>query len=105
MTSGSSVPTGSRALVAASGLLLCLVAGVAVAVGVYAIRNPNGIEFGAWPFVSEMVAVAAAAILGLSVRAQRIESNRALFALGCGAALVALLLLGLVALVLSFNQL
>ena len=106
MTTDASAPTGSRTLVAASGLLLCFVAGVAVAVGVYAIRNPNGIEFGApWPVVSEMFAVVAAATLGFSVRAQRSESNRALFALGCGAAFVALLMLGLVALVLSFNQL
>jgi hypothetical protein len=106
MANGSSVPAGSRTLVAASGLLLCLVAGVAVAVGVYGFRNPNGIEFGApWPVVSETFAVVAAATLGLSVRAQRSQSNRALFALGCGTAIVALLMLGLVAFVLSFNQL
>jgi hypothetical protein len=105
MTSGTPVATGSRTLVAASGLLLCFVAGVAVGVGVYAIRNPNGIEFGApWPVVSEMFAVAAAATLGLSVRVQRRQSNRALFALGCGGAIVALLMLGLVAFALSFNQ-
>ena len=104
MTSGSSAATGSRTLVAASGLLLCFVAGVAVAVGVYAIRNPNGIEFAPWPVVSEMFALAAAATLGLSVRVQRPESNRALFALGCGGAIVALLMLGLVTFALSFNQ-
>jgi hypothetical protein len=93
-------------LVVASALLFCLVVGVAVAVGVYAIRNPNGIEFGSpLPAVSEMFAVVAAITLGLSVRAHRRQSNRTLFALGCGEAIVALLLLGLVAFVLSFNQL
>jgi hypothetical protein len=106
MKPDSSVSTGSRTLVVASGLLLCFVAGVAVGVGVYAIRNPNGIEFGTpWPVVSEMLAVVAATTLGMSVQAQRTQSNRALFALGCGAAIVALLMLGLVAFVLSFNQL
>jgi hypothetical protein len=105
MTSGASVRTGSRTLVAASSLLLCFVAGVAVTVGAYAIRNPNGIEFGApWPVASEMFAVVAAATLGLSVRAQRSQSNRPLFALGCGTAIVALLMLGFVAFVLSFNR-
>jgi riboflavin transporter FmnP len=105
MTSGTPVPTGSRTLVTASGLLLGIVAGVAMAVGVYAIRNPNGIEFGApWPVASEVFALVAVATLGLSVRAQRSQSNRALFAFGCGAAIVALLMLGLVAFVLSFNQ-
>jgi NO-binding membrane sensor protein with MHYT domain len=100
------MPTGSRAFEAASGLLLCLVAVVAVAVGVYAIRNPNRIEYPtSWTVVSEMVAIVAGATLGLSVRRQRTQSNRALFALGCGAAIVALLMLGLVALLLSFNQL
>ncbi len=101
----ASAPTGSRTLVAASGLLLCFVAGVAVAVGIYAIRNPKGVEFGApWPVASEMFAVAAAATLGLSVRAQRSQSHRALFALGCAGAIVALLMLGFVAFALSFNQ-
>jgi hypothetical protein len=51
-----------------------------------------------------MFAVAAAATLGLSVRVQRRQSNRALFALGCGGAIVALLMLGLVAFALSINQ-
>ena len=105
MTNGISIPPDSRALAAASGLLLWLVAGVAVSVGAYAIRNPNGIEFGApWPAVSEMFAVAATATLGLSVRTQRSQSNRALFGLGCGAVIVALVMLGFVAFALSFNQ-
>jgi hypothetical protein len=104
MTSGTQV-AGSRTLVTASGLLLCVVAGVAVAVGVYAIRNPNGIESGApWPAASEVFAIVAVATLVLSVRVQRSQSNRTLFAFGCGAAIVALLMLGFVAFVLSFNQ-
>ena len=92
-------------LVWASGLLLCLVIGVAVAVGVYAIRNPNGIEFGPWPMASEVVAVVAALTLGLGIRAQKHQLNRALAAFGFGAAMVAFLMLGMVAFVLSFNQL
>jgi hypothetical protein len=91
-------------LAAASGLLLCMVVGVAVAVGVYAIRNPNGIDFGPWPMASEVVAMVAALTLGLGVRGQRHQANGALAAFGLGAAMVASLMLGLVALVLSFNQ-
>jgi uncharacterized membrane protein YoaK (UPF0700 family) len=104
MASGAPSPTGSPVLVAASVLLLCFVVGVGVAVGVYAIRNPNRIEFAPWPVVSEVFAAAAAATLGLSVRAQRRQPNSALFAFGCAAAILALLMLGLVAFVLSFNE-
>ncbi len=105
MTRGASAPTGSRMLAAASGLLLCMVVGVAVAVGFYAIRNPNGIDFGPWPVASEVVAVVAALTLGLGVGRQRHQANRALAAFGVSAAMVALLMLGMVAFVLSFNQL
>lgn len=92
-------------LAAASGLLLCMVVGVAVAVGVYAIQNPNGIDFGPWPMASEVVAVVAALTLALGGSGQRHQANRALAAIGFGAAMVALLMLGMVAFVLSFNQL
>ena len=92
-------------LAAASGLLLCLVVGVAVAVAIYAIRNPNGIDFEPWPMASEVVAVVAALTLGLGVRGQRHQANRALAAFGFGAAMVALVMLGMVAFALSFNQL
>ena len=104
MASGSVRP-GSGTLQAASGLLLGIVVGVAVAVAVYAIRNPNGIEFGPWPMASEVVAVVAAVTLGLGVRAQGRQPNRIMAAVGFGAAMVALLMLGMVAFVLSFNQL
>jgi NO-binding membrane sensor protein with MHYT domain len=100
-----STPPGSRMLVAASGLLLWMVVGVGVIVAVYAIRNPNGIDFGPWPAAAEVVAVVAALTLGLGVREQSQHANRALAAFGFGAALVALLMLGMVAFVLSFNQL
>ena len=96
---------GSRMLAAASGLLLCMVVGVAVTVAVYAIRNPNGIDFGPWPMASEVVAVVAALTLGLGVRGQRHQANRAVAAVGFGAAMIALVMLGMVAFVLSFNQL
>jgi hypothetical protein len=93
-------------LTAASGLLLlCTVVGVAVAVGVYAIRNPNGIDFGPWPMASEVVAAVAALTLGRGVRGQRHQASRALAAFGFGAAMVPLLMLGMVAFALSFNQL
>jgi hypothetical protein len=51
------------------------------------------------------VAGAAAAFLALGVRAQRRNVRVGLFAFDLGAGLVALLVLGWVALVLSFNQL
>lgn len=42
-------------------MLFCLVVGVALAVGVYAIRDPNGMNLGLpWPAVSELIAAAAA---------------------------------------------
>lgn len=54
---------------------------------------------------SEVVAVVAALTLGLGVRGQRHQANRALAAFGFGVAMVALVMLGMVAFVLSFNQL
>lgn len=86
-------------------MLLCLVVAAALLVGVYANRNPNGIQFGApWPAASEMFAAVTAATLAFSVWAQRRESSLALFALGCGLALIALLMLGFVALGLSIKE-
>jgi hypothetical protein len=105
MARSASTPAGSRRLAASSGLLLWMVVGAAVAVAVYAIRNPNGIDFGPWPVASEVVAVVAALTLGLGVRGQRHHANRALAAFGLGAAVVALVMLAMVAFVLSFNQL
>jgi hypothetical protein len=97
---------GSRRLAAASGVLLAVVITAAVAVGVYAVRDPNGIQFGApWPLVSEVVAAAVAVGLALSVQAQRRRMRPGLFAFEVGAALLALVILGAVAFVLSFNQL
>ena len=96
---------GSRPLAIASGCLLAAVAVAGILVGAYAVRNPNGIQFGAWPPAAELVAVAAALALGHGIHAQRRRTSHALFAFDLGAALLALVLLGAVALVLSFNQL
>jgi hypothetical protein len=75
-----SSPHGSRMLAAVSALLLSLVVGVAVIVGVCALRNPNHIEFGApWPVVSELVAAGVAASLALGVRKQRRRMHLWLF--------------------------
>jgi NO-binding membrane sensor protein with MHYT domain len=99
-------PHGPRRLAIASGLLLALVVAAAVAVGVDAVSDPNGIQFGApWPLLSELVAVAVAACLALGVQAQQRRMRPGLFAFDVGAALVGLLMLGAVAFVLSFNQL
>jgi NO-binding membrane sensor protein with MHYT domain len=96
---------GSGGLASASGLLLGLVVAGAVVVGVYALRNPNHAQFGApWPLASELVAAVVAASLALAVQAQRRRARAGLFALEAGAAVVALVLLGAVAFVLSFNQ-
>jgi len=77
-----------------------------VIVGVYALRNPNHIQFGApWPAVSELVAAAVAASLAFGVHEQRRHRRIDLFAFGAAAAAVVLLMLGAVAFVLSFNQL
>jgi NO-binding membrane sensor protein with MHYT domain len=101
-----SSPHGSRMLAAVSALLLSLVVGVAVIVGVYALRNPNHIEFSApWQVVSELVAAGVAASLALGVRKQRRRMRLWLFAFDAGAALVALLMLGAIAFALSLNQL
>jgi hypothetical protein len=86
-------------------VLLGLVVTAAVLVGLYAIGNPNHIDFGPWPVVSEMVAAGAAAALAFGVQAQRQRMRLGLFAFDAGAALVALLMLAAVAFVLSFNQL
>lgn len=101
-----SSPHGSRRLAAASGLLLGVVATAAVVVGVHALRDPNGIRFGApWPLAAEMVAAVVAASLGLRLREQRRRTRAGLFAFEVGAAAVALLMLGAVAFALGFNQL
>ena len=98
--------TGSRSLALATGCVLVVVILGGVLVGAYAIRNPNGIGFGApWPVAAEVAAAAAALALGHGMRAQRLRPSRGLFAFDVGAALVALALLGAVALALSFNQL
>jgi NO-binding membrane sensor protein with MHYT domain len=96
---------GSRELATVSALLLGLVVSVAVVVGAYALHNPNHIEFAPWPVVSELVAAGVAASLAFGVQAQRRRVRFGLFAFDVGAALVALLMLGAVAFVLSFNQL
>jgi NO-binding membrane sensor protein with MHYT domain len=99
-------PRGSRTLAAGTALLLGLVVSVAFIVGVYAIRNPNRIQFGGpLPALSELVAGGVAVALAVGVRSQRRRGRPALFVADAGAAAVALLLLGFVAFVLSFNQL
>ena len=85
--------------------MLCAVVSAGVAVGVYAIVNPNAIRFGGpWPVASEIVAAAAAIILGFGIRSQRRGAGRAVVALGIAVAIIALVLLAYVAFALSFNQ-
>ncbi len=70
----------------------------------YAIANPNGINFGApWPVGSEMIAAGAAIVLGLGIRTRR-RADQAMLGVGIAVALIALVLLALVAFVLSFNS-
>jgi hypothetical protein len=96
---------GSRRLVVASECVFCAVVAAGVVVGAYAIVNPNGIQFGApWPVVSEIVAAVAAIILGFGIGTQRRGADRAVLALGIAVATIALVMLGFVALALSFNQ-
>jgi hypothetical protein len=106
MSGRTQASPGSRGLALASGCGLFVVVLAGILVGAYAIRNPNGIQLGAaWPLAAVIAAGAAAIALGHGVNAQRLRPNRALFAFDVGAAVVALLLLGTVAFVLSFNQL
>lgn len=83
-------------------MLFCLVVGVALAVGVYAIRDPNGMNLAGR--LGADCGRCRAVLLGLGIRAQRREARRALFVAGLGAGAVALMMLGTVALLLSFNQ-
>ena len=86
-------------------MLFCLVVGVALAVGVYAIRDPNGMNLGCpGGRLGADCGRCRAVLLGLGIRAQRREARRALFVAGLGAGAVALMMLGTVALLLSFNQ-
>ena len=96
---------GSRKIAGAAACLIGLVLAVAIVVGDYAARNPNHITFGGWPVLSETAAAGAVVILARSGAANRRRPNVALFALGAVAATISVLLLGMVALVLSFNQL
>jgi drug/metabolite transporter (DMT)-like permease len=102
----SSHSPGSRVLTVASTLLLCAVVPVAVIVGVLALQNPNHIQFGSsLSVLGEFVAAGAAVLLGLGVQAQRRRRSVPLFAAGLTGAFVSLAMLGLVAFILSFNQL
>ena len=101
---GMASSRGSRALVLATAALLALVASAALVVGIYAIRNPNHIEFAPWPVVAELVAVDVIASLALGVQAQRRRTRRSLFAVEASAALVSLLMLAGVAYVLRFTN-
>jgi NO-binding membrane sensor protein with MHYT domain len=97
---------GSQRRAAVSALLLGLVVSAGVAVGGYALSNPNHTQFGApWPLASELVAAVVAGSLALGIHEQRRRPRPRLFAFEIGAAIVALLMLGAVAFALSFNQL
>jgi hypothetical protein len=98
-------PKRSQWLAAVSGLLLGLVVAAGVLVGVYALRDPNNVQFGApWPLAAELVAAVVAGSLAVGVHEQRRRTRPGLFAFEIVAALVALLMLGAVAFALSFNQ-
>ena len=88
-----------------ASLALGVLAITAAAVGVHAVRNPNGIQMGAAPAGSEAVAALAAGVLAVGLAANRRRSEGGLIAAGMMLAGVAIALLGYVAFVLSFNQL
>jgi hypothetical protein len=94
-----------RGLLLATSVLLAGVAAAEGGVGLYAAENPNGIRFGTWPRLAEVVGVAVIVLLVAAVDRQAHRPSRAVFAAGMVAAAVALALLALVAFVLSFNQL
>ena len=104
MTIDAESPGVPRWLVVAAECAFFAVIAAGVIVGVYAIANPNGINFGApWPVGSEMIAAGAAIILGLGIRTRR-RADQAMLGVGIAVALIALVLLALVAFVLSFNS-
>ena len=86
-------------------LVLGVLAITAVAVGAYAVRNPNGIQMGAAPAASEIIVALAAGVLVVGLATNRRGSDAGLFAVGMVLAGVAVALLAYVAFVLSFNQL
>lgn len=91
-----------RALVAS--LLMCLVIGVAVVVGLYAMGNPNGVRFSApWPVLAEVLAAAAVITLGFVGHARPGRGGWALFAAGVVLAILAVAALGWVGFALSVN--
>jgi peptidoglycan/LPS O-acetylase OafA/YrhL len=105
MSLGAETSGVPRWLLVASGWMFWALIAAGVAVGAYAIANPNGIHFGApWPVISEMTAALAALILGLGVRARERRGDPAVLALGIAVACVALLMLAFVAFGLSFNE-
>ena len=85
--------------------VLGVLAITAAAVGVYAVRNPNGIQMGGVPAGSETVAALAAGVLVVGLATNRRRRDGGLLAAGMLLAGVAVALLGYVAFVLSFNQL
>lgn len=91
---------------AASQALLCLLVAAAVAVGAYAVANPNGIEFGAPvpAFVEALAAIAGLALAG-GVSVRRRGGGGGALVLGVALAVLALVSLAYLAFVLSFNQL
>jgi hypothetical protein len=104
MSAGEETSGVPRWLLVASGWMFWALIAVGVAVGAYAIANPNGIHLGApWPVMSEITAALAALILGLGIRTGR-DGSPAVLALGIALACVALLMLAFVAFGLSFNE-
>jgi hypothetical protein len=103
MGTSSAASSGRRFVPTASTLLVLLVA-AAVAVGVYALVNPNHLNFAApWPVISEIVAAGAAVVLAGGIASTRRGRGTALVVWGVLLALVALALLAVVAFALSFN--
>ena len=81
-----------------------LLVAAAIAVGVYALANPNHEDFGApWPVMAEILAAGAAGVLGGGIMACRRGRGTALLVAGVLVTLVALALLAVVAFALSIT--
>jgi hypothetical protein len=98
--------SGSPGLAVASAGVLGIVVAAAVATGVYWLVNPNHIDFAApVPLVAELASLVAAAVLGAGAATQRARARPALFLVGLLLAVIAVVLLGIVAVTLSYTEL
>lgn len=97
--------TAHRGVILTAESLVGVLVAAAAAVGIYALANPNGIEFsGPLPAIAELVSLVAVVITATGVWDARHRGQWAPLVVGVALCVPALMLLAFVAFALSLNQ-